>query len=169
MTSFKSANWLAMISVVLLIVAITLAVSGCTWFNGNTGTKPQYTVITAAVQVTDPSANVSVPNVPVYFIACNPNGSSVWVQNQSATSDSDGWAQFSVDYTFKPGDTVYLGASTDKALLVSDYQSGKFDGSGETGMWDSFSYDLVKYSQGASNASINAMITIDNTTGKMIS
>jgi len=165
--SFKTGKWLAIIAVVIVILFIALAAIGYEWLNGNSGTNPQYTTITAAVHVIDLSTGASAPNVPVYFVVGNPNGTRVWEQNQSGTTNSDGYVQFSANYTFKPGDTVYLGASIDQMFLTSDFQNRKFDGSGEAGMWDSFSYDLVKYSQGASNASINAMITVDNATGEM--
>jgi hypothetical protein len=166
--SFKTGKWLAIIAVVVVILALALAVIVYELHNGNSGTNPQYTIISTAVHVIDPSTGASVPNVPVYFVVGNPGGTSVWEQNQSNTTDSDGYVQFSADYTFKAGDNVYLGASTNQAFLLSDFQGRKFDGSGEAGTWDNFSYDLVKYSQGTSNATINAMISVDNTTGKMI-
>jgi len=155
-------------AVVVVILALALAVIVYEWHNGNSGTNPQYTIITTAVHVIDPSTGASIPDVPVYFMVGNPNGASVWEQNQSNTTNSDGYVQFSADYTFKPGDTVYLGSSTDQSFLTSDFQGRKFDGSAEAGTWDYFSYDQVKYSQGTSNATINVMISIDNTTGKMI-
>ncbi|WP_325378475.1 hypothetical protein [Methanocella sp.] len=161
MNSFITSRW----TLVIVIVAACLAINGCIcpWFDGN---KPQPTKVDAVVHVINATGD-SVPGVTVYFLSCIPHAADIGDQHLSDVTNEDGYVQFSTNYTFKEGDVLYLGASTDRSLLEADFAARNFGGQGKIGTWKAFSYDLVKYSQGAENASINVMMTVDKDTGKL--
>lgn len=151
----------------LMILGVSICISGCSvpFLEAN---APTLTHMNVGVEVVDPATDQPVPGVTVYLISCEPSNNDSAAGHLSNVTDSDGWAGFSVNYTIERGDTVYLGASTDKAMVDSDFALKSFDGAGRIGKWKAFGYDIVKNDQGEPEAYLTLAMRVDKGTGKLL-
>jgi hypothetical protein len=110
--------------------------------------------------------NTPVNGVPVFFLACSPNGTSYRDVRQTNLTE-DGWALFFASYRLDTDQGIYLGATDSKPLLESDFAGEKFNGTGYLGVWKSFNYSVL-YNNVDNKATVSCIITVDLDSGKMI-
>lgn len=158
---------------VVLIIFIYTALCGCSAPDnsdspGSAVEKGVRTEVDAGVQVIDPASGQPVANVPVYFAAYVSGGKNTGDLYTSNATGNDGWARFTVIRYMDEGNTIYLGASTDKALIESDLASNNFTGNGNAGAWSSFNYEFIKPDKASDGAFIEISLSVDGVTRKMM-
>jgi hypothetical protein len=118
--------------------------------------------------VLDQVNNTPVIGVPVYVVACSPNGTGARDVHLNGTTGEDGWAFFQVNYTLDEGQTVYIGASCVRSLLEADFAARAFNGSGYIGEWKSVNHSLLYNPESNETAYVGYAISVDRYTGRML-
>lgn len=165
-------------------IATALAIIALLWIGGAIcaasgilgNNPPVDTGFVFQVLVIDENGTL-VPGEKVYFVSCleEPAGWTTqarYVCNDSkygytGSNESHGFVElYSINYTLTKNDVVWLGASTNESLLISDYASKTFD-SGGIGRWVRVEYDDVSHfsDQGWKHG---YTIMIRNSDGRMI-
>lgn len=162
-----------LIFIALLLVVMTVVGWACS-MTGILGNNPPVTTrFDYMVQVIDQNGT-PVPDQKVFFISClqKPTGWTTpttypYNHSQYGFTDKQGFVDVeTANYTLSKNDIVWLGASTNEALLKSDFANKSFN-PGSIGKWARFDYDNVSEG-GPAVTSYAKTIVIRNSDGKMI-
>ncbi len=158
--------------VAFFIIMMTVVGWACST-TGILGNNPPVTMhFEYMVQVIDQNGT-PVPDQKVFFISClqKPAGWTTpttypYNYSQDGFTDKQGFVIVeTINYTLTKNDIVWLGTSTNKTLLESDFANKSFN-PGSIGKWTRFDYSNV--SRGPPAKGYASTIVIRNSDGKMI-
>jgi len=154
-------------SAIIIIAIAYVAVSGCISFLGSQ-TPSVHAYINIEASAYDPVKYENVPNVPIYLVAYREGFQEKRDLHLTQVTNENGIARFTVDYVIdKENAVVFIGASTNKSQVESDFMNGVRAG-GAAGNCLFFNYNIVTGGdESLKEVTVDRMVTINKNTGKV--